>query len=1085
MELKIHNFIHLIMKSGFTIKLVLGLAIMALAACSAEDVESNISGDEDLASIHIRIPGVARENNKTWLNRLRLDQAVVPAEVDSIIIDVLNVNAVLLDSAEIISSGEATLNIPEGRQYTVRGRAFSGSEILFSGETQIAEILSGTNLSVSLTLEDQIQFTLSSMGNVEVGSSGEDISFDLAGLNNTSITWYVNGVEGGNSQTGSIDDAGRYSPPATLPQNTRIEITAEPTLAPSFAQTFSFDLIATTVVTNQQPQVNAGNDASVDADMTVELNALSSDADGTITSYNWLWISGDFTPVLSNANTANASFSAPSIQFSGTATFQITVTNNQGLTATDSVSISVNGTDQPIVASAGANQNVIEADIVSLDASGSNDPDNAITYVWTQLSGKSVSISNATTSRASFVAPAISVDEDLLFQVLISNDAALTATDRVTISVARDANNRINPVSIAGLDQTVNVGDTVNLNGSATDADGTIVSYLWALVQDCPCPIVTNVNQPSASFVAPAGTAANYIEYRLIVTDNEGDFNSDTIRINITAPDAALVANAGIDQTLTEGALVALDASESNDPDNAISTYLWQQTAGTTTILSDVNAILPTFTALDVSADEDVIFRLTVTNDAGLTATDQVTIRVLNTVADKIYFAATDVNLEPTLWITDGTTVNTIEADFAKVRNRDFNSFRTVDNYFYYRSYDSATGFNPRLKGIEGSAPESIVFVSTTDQNIRGMQVLNNYVLFAAMNNYLAPDGDWQYISYNIAGGAPPISTMFTYGTTSQVDVFEETGVLNGYVYFAYNAWPDNTLYRTDGVNPAQIVKTSIPGGIFGTGNIIRDFTQVGNQLYFVAANTQLWKTDGTDAGTLLVKTFSGAVGSDSSYATLDNTIAFNGELYFTADDGDGRELWKTSGSLATTIQVSNLDASAASSNPQNFILFNGELYFFCSGNSLSNGLWKTSGTAATTVRVSDLLVGYDIYRPDVIGEAQGRPAVVSSLNLLFFVASDDGAGREELWVTDGSSLNTRKVVDTRTGFSANIDLLKSGSNYLIFSGIDDDNRAKLWRTDGVTTTLLKDICISCFENATFDGPATGGDAFAVKLSVY
>ena len=83
------------------------------------------------------------------------------------------------------------------------------------------------------------------------------------------------------------------------------------------------------------------------------------------------------------------------------------------------------------------------------------------------------------------------------------------------------------------------------------------------------------------------------------------------------------VADAGPDQTAAGGVLVTLNGSNSSDSDGVITTYLWEQTAGTPVTLSDASAIQPTFIAPDIGSGSDALtFMLTVTDDDSLQGTD-------------------------------------------------------------------------------------------------------------------------------------------------------------------------------------------------------------------------------------------------------------------------------------------------------------------------------------------------------------------------------------------------------------------------------------------------------------------------------
>jgi hypothetical protein len=91
------------------------------------------------------------------------------------------------------------------------------------------------------------------------------------------------------------------------------------------------------------------------------------------------------------------------------------------------------------------------------------------------------------------------------------------------------------------------------------------------------------------------------------------------------------VANAGDDQSASEFDLVTLDGSSSSDPLGKNLSFQWEQTAGTTVVMSDPTSVQPTFTAPDVGpSGETLTFFLTVNNDVNPESTDTVSVMVHN-----------------------------------------------------------------------------------------------------------------------------------------------------------------------------------------------------------------------------------------------------------------------------------------------------------------------------------------------------------------------------------------------------------------------------------------------------------------------
>jgi K319L-like, PKD domain len=291
---------------------------------------------------------------------------------------------------------------------------------------------------------------------------------------------------------------------------------------------------------NQAPIANAGPDQSVGEGGTVKLNGSnSSDPDGTIVSYRWSQKAG-VTVTVSNLSSAQPTFIAPDVGPSGASlTFALTVTDNGGLQSSDECIVNVSWVNLPPTPNAGPDQTVSEGDTVSLDGSSSMDPDDSISsYLWSQTAGTSVTLSDPTSPTPWFRAPSVGLGgQTLTFQLRVTDTGGLSATDTVIINVS---NVNQAPIADAGPDQTVDEGDGVTLDGSASyDPEGAAVSYRWSQTAG---PAVTLSNPLSAqpSFVAPAvGPSGASLTFALIVTDNGSLQATDTCTVGVSWVDDA------------------------------------------------------------------------------------------------------------------------------------------------------------------------------------------------------------------------------------------------------------------------------------------------------------------------------------------------------------------------------------------------------------------------------------------------------------------------------------------------------------------------------------------------------------------
>jgi ribosomal protein L14 len=377
---------------------------------------------------------------------------------------------------------------------------------------------------------------------------------------------------------------------------------------------------------NQAPIAIAGNNITLNLPAnTTTLNGTSSfDPDGTIVSYAWTRVSGPATYTLANANAATTGLSN---LVAGTYVFQLTVTDNNGATDDDNITVIVSAiANQPPVANAGNNIIItLPLNSTNLNGGSSVDPDGTIvSYAWARISGPAT----YTIANANAAATGLSnlVQGVYTFRLTVTDNDGATSTDDVTVTVNPAPNQA--PTANAGTDVTLTlpINSTI-LTGSGYDPDGTIASYAWSRISGPATFVLVNA---SAASTGLNGLVQGIYVFRLTVTDNSGATATDDVTITVNAatppPNQAPTANAGTDVTLTLPINSTILAGSGYDPDGTIASYAWSRVSGPATFVL-VNASAAS-TGLNGLVQGVYVFRLTVTDNSGATATDNVTITV-------------------------------------------------------------------------------------------------------------------------------------------------------------------------------------------------------------------------------------------------------------------------------------------------------------------------------------------------------------------------------------------------------------------------------------------------------------------------
>lgn len=265
----------------------------------------------------------------------------------------------------------------------------------------------------------------------------------------------------------------------------------------------------------------------------------------------------------------------------------------------------------------------------------------------------------------------------------------------------------------------------------------------------------------------------------------------------------------------------------------------------------------------------------------------------------------------------------------------------------------------------------------------------------------------------------------------------------------------DFSLYKTDGsALGTTVIKPSI---------IPHSLTNIDNTIFFGGANQQhgieLYKTDGTAAGTVLVKDI--WPGDNNGLRPASNTKNFvkaNGYVFFRASDGvNGFELWRTDGTEAGTQMVKDIVAGPGdglsgiyqySAATEDMIEWNGYLYFKAQTSTGNDELWRTDGTAAGTTQVSQF--NSPIYKPFTSN-------LIAMGDRLYFLYQL-GDGNVKLFSSDGTTSGTKEVLPK--SFTIGSYHIAKGVSLFYFNAYTPETGFELWRSDGTAagTFMVKDL---------------------------
>lgn len=336
---------------------------------------------------------------------------------------------------------------------------------------------------------------------------------------------------------------------------------------------------------NVPPTANAGADRSIQLPTnSVTLTGSGADSDGSISAYAWTRVSGPNNPTLSGASTATLTASG---LIEGTYVFRLTVTDNGGLTASDDVNVVVTAApsgnlalNKPVTASSTENAGLpasgaVDGNTATRWSSVHSDPQwiyvdlgatysvNRVKITWETALGRDylVQIGSSTSSWTTLrtVTGNTSLVNDHTGLSGSGRYVRIYGTARGTqwgysifeLEVYGSGGNTA-PTANAGSDRSITLPtNSITINGSGTDSDGTISSYSWSRVSGPNTPTLTGAT--TANLTASNLIAGTYV-FRLTVTDNGGAIATDDVSVVVNSAPSNLALNKPVTVSSTENA---------------------------------------------------------------------------------------------------------------------------------------------------------------------------------------------------------------------------------------------------------------------------------------------------------------------------------------------------------------------------------------------------------------------------------------------------------------------------------------------------------------------------------------------------
>ena len=446
-------------------------------------------------------------------------------------------------------------------------------------------------------------------------------------------------------------------------------------------------------------------------------------------------------------------------------------------------------------------------------------------------------------------------------------------------------------------------------------------------------------------------------------------------------------------------------------------------------------------------------------------------------------FAVTINSADGSIYVTDGSVPGSHLLTTA-VSFQSEPQAGVIKGKIVFNGYDAAHGTELWISDGTDTGTHMLmdIYPGTTSSNPsgnrQGFYVVEHKILFVATT---PGEGRELWVTNGTTAGTHMIKDITPGAASSNVTLSKTTlnNYLGNYVYFTANDGTNGQeLWKTDGTDVNTVMVKNITTGA-GSTSFADLFVAMDPYLYFPANNgvsgTELWRTNGTDTGTIMVKDI--VPGAGSAFVNTNESggiswgyLVFNNMLYFNT----GSQLWQTNGFNAGTQPLQNVYANLLGfGSDDNPVIIGNKFYFIGNGSQL----WQCDGTSIGTYAIKSFASTPFSRSAQILLPAVSNADVVFQHPLLsnrFFMIADDGVHGYEPWISDGSFAGTYMIKDVNPGGSSfDTSNNKDGMQYflsedkLYVSLNNGTSGFEPWQTDGTAAGTIQIADINSGANSS------------------